>query len=150
MKKNILCLSFMAMVLCSFILASCSDDDDEVNVNAQELCGKWDPVRAEGWEKEDGRVTDSWNEDLTTTQYNGYTRMQFDEDGTAIEYAFGSNGWNNVSSTGTWSGNKIHLDNSGEDITIKGLSSTTLVIEYREKEDWGEFYEKVTYKKVEE
>ena len=135
MKKNYFLL--MAMLLFAVVgFTSCSDDDEGgISGNAAELLiGEWQAIWYEGYEFYDGHG-DEWDESLV-------------DDG--IYYTFYADGTVDMEGyTERWSvsGNVLIMD--GERYTITTLNANTLVLEYRESYEGEEYYEKVTFERVE-
>lgn len=148
------------LAVCAMTFTSCSDDDDDNNIsNTENLYGIWDTTHAEGWEKEDGEITDKWNEDINSSNYDEDSeRIEFTENKMYM-YDWTGSKWQKDSYAYlyTLKGNSIYISNydDGEtpNITIKSLSKNELILEVqiKEKEDGVtyEFYNKLTYTKVE-
>lgn len=120
---TIFCLSFTA----------CSDDDDNNIGSKEDLIGLWESRHCRGWEKEDGRIVDEWDEDYRDK------RWEFKADGTCITSERSSNRWYSETCTYTFSGGKITLyDKYGDSSvgTVKKLTATSLEIEAK-----GTFYD---------
>lgn len=120
---TIFCLGFTA----------CSDDDDNNIGSKEDLIGLWESRHSHGWEKEDGRIVDEWDED------DRDMRWEFNADGTCIVSERSNNRWYNEEFTYTFSGGKITLYDEYGDAnvgTVKKLTATNL-----EVESHGSFYE---------
>jgi hypothetical protein len=156
----------LGLLLLAFSLASCSNDDDDDNnlgttkaESMTSIIGYWEEYSYSGWEKEDGVKVDEWDE-LSDEGY-GF-RFYFFEDGTGQDKEYASNTWGTSNFTWALSGNKV-LISFGEDesfkertYTIKSLTSTTLVLEFSNKQtlkstngyvEW-EIYEKQTFHRI--
>lgn len=144
--------------MCAMTLASCSDDDDDDSIsNIENLYGTWHPILDEGWEKEDGEIVDEWDIDVTPSDYNDYERREFTEN-EIYEYYYYGGKWQKDSYPYeyTLKGNRIYISNWDDgatpNITIKSLSENQLILESHvsEEEDGVayEYYNKITYKKV--
>lgn len=136
----------MLVIACCAGFTSCGDDDDD-EVNASEIVGKWNIVGYEAWEEEDG---DRWQ----TNSVNDaeITSLQLNENGTCKVY------FDYYAETGKYvvRGNQLvmELDDEAESasITITQLTSTTLVLEnsYDEYEEGTRYvgYEKYTFSRT--
>lgn len=88
--KNFKSLMIAALaVMASITLASCSDDDDGPGSKA-DLVGSWESVHEEGWEKEDGEITDEWDD------YGKSLRWNFYADGTCAIQEWTGSRWGSV------------------------------------------------------
>lgn len=137
MKKYLLML-FVA-ILPAIAFTSCSDDDDNLPLTEANLVGSWKSVRIVGWEKEDGKIVDRWDEAFTDEVYT------FNADGTGV---YNDSGY---TSSFHWciDGNTLYIDAWSEDYTIKQLTSNTLVLgEYYNDGDGSEQYDEYTYTRV--
>ena len=152
MKKINLLLLFGVLSIMTFGFSACSDDGDEIG-NASELLGLWEPIHAEGYEIFDGE-RDAWDEDVNAASNDAdYNRVEFLDGGIYNNYYY-YNGWKKDVANGVYklNGKKLVVRNDEEEetyeLTIVSLTSTQLILET--KESWGdeEFYEKVTYKKI--
>ena len=61
MKKYLRALFMLGLLLTLIPLAGCSKDDDGISSPVL-IIGKWQGVSSSGWEKEDGKVVDKWND----------------------------------------------------------------------------------------
>lgn len=147
----------LAVLLC-FGVSSCSNDDD--NVNTSDLFGTWELVHEKGWEKENGKITDTWDDDADAKYFEA-GRVEFLEDYTSRSYSYSSSRgqWVLDDEINTFSvkGNKLYMygeyyGEAGESGTIKTLNSSQLVVEfsetYTEDRIKYEYYVVVTYKKI--
>ena len=148
-KVNLLFLLGLFSIM-TFSFSACSDDD-EIS-NASELLGLWEPVHAEGYETFDGEKR-TWNEDVdAASNYADYNRVEFLDDGIYNSYYY-SDGWKlYISGSGTYQlkGKKVHVSSEDEayEITVVSLTSTQMILEAKESWEGEEFYEKVTYARV--
>lgn len=137
----------MAIVLLSFGVCSCGDDDEDSVGSRDLLIGTWNGVYYLDQEWEDGEMVNDSKMDFV----NGANRysIEFKEDGTYVE----KDVYNHSSSTnyyhGTWtySGNKLTMIDTDDDgytevWTVTKMTETELVYELREKEkEDGSVYE---------
>lgn len=134
----------MVAVLVSFSMSSCSDDDEGISGDAEELIvGTWHSTRYSGYETIDGE------KDIT------YDDVYEDE-----EYIFNADGtgrWRDLTDNDKYSfdwvisGKKLILDEGTyeeEVYTIVKLNSKELQIEYYEKYNDDECCDKVTFKRI--
>lgn len=143
----------MAVVLMSFSVYSCGDDDEDSVGSRDLLLGKWTGVYYVDQEWEDGEMVHNNKEDFV----NGTTRysIEFREDGTYVEID-GINNENHNYGTWSYSGNKLTMiDTSDGDYkevwTVTTMTETELVYELREKEKEDgvtyEYYEQHAFKR---
>ena len=143
-------VAILAIALCINFTAC---DDDKENVNMSELIGLWEPYHAEGYETGPNGFRNEWNEDIEDVATNEaeYSRLEFLTDGEFKEHYY-SNGWYYDSGRYTIEGSKITLlDNEGDfydQFTILLLNENELIMEFKEKEDGYEYYEKLSCRKV--
>lgn len=147
-KVNLLFLLGLFFTM-TFSFSACSDDD-EIS-NASDLLGVWDPIHAEGYEISDGEK-ETWNKNVdATSNLADYNRVEFLDGGIYNSYYY-SNGWKVDIENGTYqlNGKKIHIshEEGTYDLTIVSLTSTQMILEAKESWDGEEFYEKVTYEKI--
>lgn len=107
--------------------ACSNDDDDEPSTSNDKIVGTWELVSDTGWEKEDGKIVDEWEDDYYELV------LAFDDDGTFTVFEGG-----NVE-IGRWTkkGDKLTIiDSYGdkETMTVKKLNNKTLVLEQSGKE----------------
>lgn len=144
--------------MCAMTLTSYSDDDDDDSIsNIEDLYVTWHPTHSEGWEKEDGEVVNEWDEDITSSYYQDYERMEFTEN-EMYEYDYYGGKWvkSSYPYEYTLKGNRIYISNWDDgatpNITIKSLSENQLILESHVSEEYDgvawEYYNKITYKKV--
>ncbi|MDE5998348.1 MAG: hypothetical protein K2G77_09095, partial [Muribaculaceae bacterium] len=62
MKKCLSNLFMLFMLFAILPLAGCSKDEDGLSLSPAFIIGKWQGVSSSGWEKEDGKVVDKWND----------------------------------------------------------------------------------------
>ena len=121
------------------------------NVNANLLLGLWDPIYCEGYEAIDGEKK-SWSEEVTN---NDYARVEFFGDGTVKSYEYQGNSWElSVLANYQLKGNELILFDENGDIvedenTIHSLTSTQLVMSTKVVDGNWEYYEIITYRKME-
>lgn len=136
-------LSCMMMALCVGFTA-CGDDDDEgIAGDAKTLIvGSWESTWIKGYETYEGEK-ESWDEAYTDDIYT------FNNDGKGT-YKDVTDG-NNYTEAFTWtlSGNKLKIKFSdySDEATIKTLNGSTLVLVIYEKDEDGESYDEVSFKK---
>lgn len=139
----------VAVVLVSFSVYSCGDDDEDSVGSRDLLIGTWNGVYYISQEWENGEMVDNQKEDFV----NGTNRysIEFKEDGTYVEKDVYSNTTPNYYH-GKWSysGNKLTMidtddENYTEVWTVTKMTENELVYELREKEKEGgttyEYYE---------
>jgi hypothetical protein len=143
-------VSFIAvMVVMLMGLAACGDDD-EIGSKAS-LIGVWQEDCEIYWEKQDGKITEEYEETYDPNNPIGAFRYTFYEDGryNNQEY-YGS--WDNCWGTWTMKSNKIYFDDGDWTSTIKTLNKNTLILETHEKEVYSgttyEYYSLETYHRV--
>lgn len=142
----------VAVVLLSFSMYSCGDDDEDSIGSVDELVGMWEVVEHSGYEIEDGE-----REEDNPSYYVG-RRYELKSDMTFNSYSKGSS---NPSETGKWElkNSSVHLifyypNDGGYDyedpdiMKIVEISADKLVWEYHWKETGWELYEKETMKKI--
>lgn len=133
----------IAIVLFSFSVYSCGDDDDDPVGSRDLLIGTWSGIYYSEQVWENGKLTGDHKEDFV----NGTNRysVEFKEDGTYV----GKDVYTPTGSThtdrGTWkySGNKLTIVDTEEEVwTVTKMSDNELLYEQRgkEKED-GVTYE---------
>ena len=139
MKKLFLLVTLFATT--AFV--ACSDDDDKVQINLDELVETWRYTHSVGYEIDEG-IKDDWNEDMNDAQIyfifnsdntGSYKEMDSSE---SIDYSVSSN-------------NKLTVRYSQygdpQTFTITELTASTLKLEYHEKGDDWEEYELKTFSK---
>lgn len=138
--KNLKFLSFVLFAVMSVSLFSCGDDDEEIG-DRNTLIGTWQCTWSEGFVREVNYPDE--NEDWSKAE--DYT-VTFNADGTCR--------WSN-GDTGKWKleGNKLStVDDDARDewyaLTVLKLTDSELIIEDYEKDEYGEYYEKATFKKI--
>lgn len=145
----------IAVVLMSFSVYSCGDDDEDSVGSREMLLGKWTGVYYLDQEWEDGEMVNNHKEDLV----NGPSRysIEFKEDGTYVDTDVFVSSGSTTHYHGKWSytGNKLTLidaeDGYSEVYTVTELTETELVYELREKENEDgsviEYYEQYVFKR---
>ena len=149
MKKFNLFFLFGLISIITFSFSSCSDDDDIGNTS--ELLGLWEPIHAEGYSIYDGEK-DTWNKDVDAASSHGeYNRLEFLNGGIYNSYAY-YNGWEVEIENGTYQlkGNKLHATHEEGTFvnTVISLTSTRMILESKENWDGEEYYEKITFAKI--
>lgn len=131
--KRLKMFSVLLVMMISAGLMSCSDDDG-LDVNL--IYGTWQLVNESGYYYEDGERYD-FNDDVS-----GGPIFVFNEDGTAT---IGGEAVN-------WSLSGKRLTISYTDETIEArvvtLNESTMVFEYSDSDEDGEYFEKLTFTKV--
>ncbi len=132
-------------------MTACSDDDDDDDKGGSgNIVGDWRPVHSKGWEKENGKIVDQWDDEIPANDY----LVSFKSDGSYTIFEGGS-----TYEVGTYvvKGDKItikynedgYTDQESAKFKIKG---DKLTFYFSEKEgDDGvtyESYEENTYKRV--
>lgn len=153
MKKvnvwGLICLLMISI----FTFTSCSDNDGGVE-DVDLIYGIWEPVRAQGYEIDGGEKYD-WDYNVSDVNDDSeieadYNRFGFFEDNTCTSWWYAGDGEWKVESEG-WSfridGNQLYM--GGVYVNILTLNSTTLVLETHEVGRDYEYYDKVTFKRVE-
>lgn len=144
-------LSWMFIfVLTAVCFSSCSDDDDEPgsgSVNAAYIIGKWQGVSSTGWEKEDGKVVDKWNDDEPDFEYiefkDNATGEWKDEYGTSYKF-----NWYIGDNNQLVIGEEYVGDGTGEYYNIKSLSKDKLVLTSGDNDPEDGWYQEDTYKRI--
>lgn len=132
MKRCAMPLAYMVMVLLSFSVSSCGDDDD---FSDEQIVGSWRCIHNEGYEDDY-----SFEDDLV-----GHI-MTFHSDHTVTETG--------GSDFATWkiSGDKIILDADDDEeeyvFKIVDISENRLVLEEYEKDGDYEYYQKTEFERV--
>ena len=137
---------FMCILLGMAVgFTSCSDDDDEASVES--LIGTWESIYSEGY--------DIWNGEKETWdgEPEDPLRLTFREDGTYRGEEFYNGKWHlGVSRTYVLKGNKLfYYDEEEEEsgsATIISLTKDKLVIEESFEDEYEEYYEKITFKRI--
>lgn len=148
--------AYVAIVLLSFSMYSCGDDDEDAVGSRELLLGTWNGVYYLSQEWEDGEMVDDSKEDFV----NGTNResIEFKEDGTFIEKDTYPAGTSYYHGEWSYSGNKLtlsytELENEHNDetyvYTVTKMTENELVFELREKEKEDgttyEYYEQYFY-----
>ena len=136
-------LKYFSFILLSLVLGvgftSCGDDDEGIDPSA--IVGKWEAVWSEGYEidDEEPEYNDRWSEEV------GGEFVTFEADGSGY--------YQNNTQKFSWKleGNQLTIGErySTEVYTVLKLNASEMVLEYYEKEDSYEYYDKTTCRKVE-
>lgn len=133
----------LAIVLVSFSVYSCSDDDDDSVGSREMLVGRWQGITYTNIEYENGKEIHKNVEDLNTSTYK-YVE-EFKEDGTWIEEENFNGQIKQYKGKWSYSGNKlttVDSDGDKEISTVVKMTDTELVLEVRDKyKEDGETYE---------
>lgn len=126
-------LLLLMMVSLGFV--SCSDDD-EGSADTSLLYGRWELVRDQGFYYDYDGERVEYDEPIYGEYY------EFFDDGTALLYGERCN-W-------SLSGNRLTISMYGESetATITSLTGSELVIEASGRDEEGEYYEKLTFHRV--
>lgn len=151
LRKAATCI---AVLLLSFSIYSCSDDDDDAIGSVNELIGIWEGVSEDEWVVEDGEREENNGKDISNERYELKEDMTFN---VLNKY---SGTWS-VTETGKWefSKNTVRLiyyypndggyDEEDPDIwKILEFSGSTMIWEYHWKEPGFELYSKQSLRKV--
>lgn len=140
--KNVLwkVATCIAVVLMSFSVYSCGDDDEDSVGSRELLLGKWTGVYYLDQTWEDGEMVGDHKEDFVNGTNHQY--FEFKEDGTYVEKSVQVSSQNTHFSYGKWtySGNKLtFIDNEGgeeeqEVWTVTKMTENELIFEIRGKE----------------
>lgn len=142
----------LTLALCLFTYSGCSSSDDDdfedpelgipygkgVQVNAENLVGKWICVKIE-WDEDGERDEETYSDER---KY-----LVLDKDGSGYIWPYNLFEDEKRSAfTWTVSGNTIHIsDNS--DYEVKVLTTSALVLEWIDKDEYGYLKETHTFKK---
>lgn len=142
----------IVLLLLPFGFVACSDSDDDIS-SPDAIIGTWESVWSTGWEKENGKIVDKWDEEMTDE------RVVFKENGRFVIY-YEYNGRWNESESGSWEldGSKLFVETKYDEmtLTVVKLNSKELVIRRHDKyedsyyDDYYEEEETITYHKVAE
>ena len=155
-KQNIMkkYLFMIALLASMFSFSACSDDDDEIDV--KQLEGTWGLIRDEGYEyDEDGK--DSWNDPYDPANPSDDSEKLIiskisDNTYSVVHYEYYNGTWHSYATEKfTLNGNKlIPVDGDSEGFNVKLLSANSklLVIEIKGKDEYGDMYNKMTYKRM--
>ena len=130
-------------------LAGCSKDEDGLSLSPAFIIGKWQGVSSSGWEKEDGKVVDKWNDNES-----------FDYD--FIEFKYDATGeWGDAESNRKHSfnwyldddndlviGEKYVGDGTGDIYVIKKLTKDKLILVSGDDDSEDGWYQEDTYKRI--
>jgi hypothetical protein len=141
----------LVCLIAALSFTSCSSDDDDKSISAENLVGCWQASVERVWHDE--------GEDESTTEYD-WIRVYLNADGTGrTDYKDGDSWLTYFEYTWTLNGNKMTWNYADFDLTeeykIEKLDATTLVT-YREYDYYDDdlvqhFYkESITYTKVSE
>lgn len=147
MKKTNLLYMMLMLLGMTFAFSGCSDDDDEVSNG--KLVGTWEATWYQGYEiYSDG---DRYEWDEPADEYRD--RITFEADGSYSLYLYDSGSWR-FEAEGTWktSGSKLYMHCTSDDddfeLNIITLTESQLIMDEYMKDPESEYYEKVTFKKV--
>lgn len=138
------------MLLLVVVLPSCAGDGDFGN---DDIVGRWQPVEEEGYDEYMGE-REEYSYTYSNDPEDYEIIMEFTSDGKVYEYDAVDN---EIDDEGTYEikDGKLFItsyDYEGEkeieSSNIVSLTSSRLVIENREKYEYGEYYLKMTLKKV--
>ncbi|MDE6649634.1 MAG: lipocalin family protein [Muribaculaceae bacterium] len=150
--KKYLSALLMLVMLCALIpLTGCSKDEDGISSPAL-IIGKWQGVSSSGWEKEDGKVVDKWND-----------KESFDYD--FIEFFYDASGewWyadSNRKHSFAWclnegkDGIEVEIgegfvgNGTGDTYKIKTLTKDKLVLVSGDDDPDDGWYQEDTYKRI--
>lgn len=146
--------TFLMVVLC-LNFAACSDDDDDIDVS--QLEGTWGLVLDEGYEYYEGEK-DSWSDSYDpanpTEDCEKITISKVSDNiYSVIHYYYYNNQWNQSDTEKfTLDGNNL-LPVDEEDTEISSMkllvaNSSQLVVEIKGRDEEGDFYNKMTYKRL--
>ena len=111
----------MAMTASTALVACGDDDDDDNNNGISRIVGTWNSTVSEGWEYEDGALTDHWL-DLNATTTRNYEIVDGKETGKYFDENHDAE-WEDVTfkADGTWNATNEDNDNmSGTYSTVNG------------------------------
>ena len=122
-------------------LTSCDEPDN----TSSDIVGIWRITHDSGYEKENGRIVDSWSHDY---EYDESLVFHFKENGELISYEYDGE-FHEIYGFLKIDGNKLYLHYYDEDLEfeIKTLTSNRLVISIHEKDGIYEYYEETTFRK---
>ena len=135
-------LSYILIALC-IGFTGCSDDDEGVNGDAKTLIiGTWESTWYKGYEIYNGKK-ETWDEAYTEDIYT------FKNDGSGVYQDISGSTIHSENFKWSISGDKlkISLDGYSDEATIKTLNESTAVLTSYEKDEEGEFYNEITFKK---
>ena len=143
MKKNsfYLWVTMIVAMLCVGF-TSCSNDDDDV-VTGEGIVGTWKITAVEN-HFYNGKIE---TDDLTPYEY--YRKFNADGTGAEYEYEYGY-GWEIDEFRYTYNGNTLIVNSDGDitNMTVHSLTSSTMVVEYKDTDDDGVDYMIQTFKRV--
>jgi hypothetical protein len=148
MKKLLKQISFyMFTLLACVALASCGDDDDEIDASEDDLIGTWVVYEDDGWEIYEGEK-DTWSHKYGDSDF--YAEFTFKSDGSFIERV--TEDYESETNYGTWvlKGSTLILFEDGDlddsiVLRIKTFTPTVLTVEAG---DGKEDFERVTLHKM--
>lgn len=137
-EKFQVCLLGLLLAFVGVSFSACSDDDDDVDVTASQLYGTWAWVSDSGWEIDPDGAKETW-----TNEYAGDNlKFTLNADGTMVMSESGYTG------TTTWRLiDEKTIEWDGDAYTIKSFDGKTITVESYEKDEEGEYYEQITFKK---
>jgi hypothetical protein len=142
-------------IVMSVNFAACNDDDEDIDVN--QLEGNWGLVLDEGYEYYEGEK-DSWSDSYDpanpTEDCEKITISKVSDNiYSVIHYYYYNNQWNQSDTEKfTLDGNNL-LPVDEEDTEISSMkllvaNSSQLVVEIKGRDEEGDFYNKMTYKRL--
>lgn len=142
-------------VIMSVNFAACSDDDEDIDTN--QLEGTWGMVHAEGYFHNEGENF-PFNETFDPTNpIEDYEKMVISKESdniySVVNYVYHNNQWvMEDTDRFTLDGTTIFPVDSENDgpssMKIVKVNSQELVIESKGTDEYGEYYDKVTYKRL--
>ena len=142
-------------IVMSVNFAACSDDDEDIDVN--QLEGTWGLTRTEGYYYEEGERI-SWDETFdpenpTEDCEKVVISKVSDNTYSMVHYGYSNNKWNQYETEKfTLNGdNMLPVDEEDVDVSsakIVTANSKELAIELRGTDEDGDFYDKMTYKRL--
>ena len=141
-------LLILGVLLTLIPLTGCSNDDDGP-VHAAFIIGKWQGVKSSGWEKEDGKVVDKWNDNESFD----YDFIEFKYDATGEwSYADGSYSekfaWHINDDYELVIGEEYVGDGTGDEYRIKTETKDKLVLISGDDDPEDGWYQEDTYKRI--
>lgn len=144
--KYFILLFFTTLSLVS--LTSCDEEKKNGPDNtSSDIVGRWRVTHISGYEKENGRIVDSWDEDVD--EYDESLVYNFKRNGELIIYEYYDGHYDEERGFWEIDGKKLYLDiyDEDEEWDIKTLTSSRLVITARFKYGTSEDYYEYTFSK---